>query len=71
MDTQKLRLAVPWEEVKEKLKEAHVDLTDEDLDYEPGREDELLERLQLKINKPKDAIKGWIESISMNEGMAG
>jgi uncharacterized protein YjbJ (UPF0337 family) len=71
MDTQKLRLAVPWEEVKEKLKEAHVDLTDEDLDYEPGREDELLERLQLKINKPKEAIKGWIESISMNEGMAG
>jgi uncharacterized protein YjbJ (UPF0337 family) len=71
METRKLRLAVPWDEVKEKLKEAHIDLTDEDLDYEPGKEDELLDRLQQKINKSKEAIQGWIESISMNEGMAG
>lgn len=71
MQTQKLRLSSPWEEVREKLKETIIDLTDEDLEYQPGREDELLERLQQKINKPKDEIRVLIESVDVNSGKAG
>ncbi len=41
----KLKIQAPWKEVKEKLKENDHTLTDEDLVYEKGREDELLERL--------------------------
>ena len=48
-----LNLQAPWEEVKEKLKEADVELTDQDLEYTPGKEDELLTRLQKKLGKSK------------------
>jgi uncharacterized protein YjbJ (UPF0337 family) len=71
MPTERLRLATPWDEVREKLKETNINLTDEDLAYQPGKEDELLERLQQKINKPKDEIRKLIESVSANSGKAG
>ena len=66
-----LNLKAPWEEVKEKLKEADVELTDQDLEYTPGKEDELLTRLQDKLGKSKEAIRSWIESVSYTSGMAG
>ena len=71
MQTERLKLAGSWEEVREKLKETNINLTDEDLDYEPGKEDELLERLQQKINKPKKEIRELIESVAVNSGKAG
>lgn len=71
MQTQKLRLTGPWDEVKEKLKETNINLTDEDLVYQPGQEDALLERLQKKIKKSKEEIRDLIESISENKGKAG
>ena len=37
-----LKLETPWEEVKERLKANDINLTDEDLDYDPGQEEELL-----------------------------
>ena len=69
MDTQ-LKLEAPWEEVKEKLKEVNNSLTDEDLVYEPGQENELLERLAKKMNKDVASVKGWIESVSFTKGIA-
>jgi hypothetical protein len=66
-----LKLHAPWDEVRELLKEVNTSLTDDDLDYDPEREDELLERLQLKMNKSKDQLRAWIESVSSNTGMAG
>lgn len=71
MQSQKLRLSSPWEEVREKLKETNIELTDQDLEYEPGKEEELLERLQNKINKPKEEIRVLIESLDVNSGKAG
>lgn len=68
---QQLNLRTPWHEVKEKLKENDISLTDEDLEYEPGREDELLERLQEKMHKNKDDIRRYIESVAANESKAG
>jgi len=70
MGNYKLQLERSWEEVKEDLKENNIYLTDEDLDYQPGEEDQLLERLEKKMNKSKAEIKALIESISSNEGKA-
>jgi hypothetical protein len=65
-----LRLEAPWEEVKEKLKEINTGLTDEDLAYQPGQAQSLLERLAKKISLNPDEIRGWIESVSYNKGKA-
>lgn len=65
-----LKLEAPWEEVKEKLKEVNGSLTDEDLLFEPGQENLLLERLAKKMNRSVSDIKGWIESVSFNNNIA-
>ena len=70
MEKTKLALHTSWEEVKEKIKERNIGLTDEDLDYEPGQEDALLERLAAKMNRSKEDVKRFIESISYNQDMA-
>jgi len=66
----KLKLEAPWEEVKEKMKENNINLTDEDLVYEPGKEEELLARLAAKMNRTPQQVKDLVESISYNKGLA-
>lgn len=70
MGTTKLALHTSWEEVKEKIKERNITLTDEDLAYEPGQDDALLERLARKMNRSKEEVKQFIESISYNKDVA-
>ncbi len=67
----RLNLSSPWEEVKEKLKEHNLELTDEDLEYQEGNEELLLDRLAAKLNKSRNDVKILVESISANKGMAG
>jgi len=71
MSSQPFKLNAPWDVVKERMKENNIDLTDEDLQYQRGKEDELLERLQRKMKRPKNDIKILIESISSNTERAG
>jgi len=66
-----LRLEVPWEKVKERMKENDIRLTDEDLEYIPGKEEELIQRLEKVMNKSHDQVIAYIESISSNEDLAG
>jgi hypothetical protein len=66
-----LNLKVPWEDVKEKLLEAEPLLTEEDLEYQEGKDEQLLERLARKMERTPDHIKGWIESVAYTEGRAG
>jgi len=61
---------VPHSSVKEMLEEIDVNLTDDDLRYEKGKEKELLERLSRKLNKSIPVTKAWIESVSHNKGLA-
>jgi hypothetical protein len=70
MTNTKLNLAAPWPEVREKIKEINVELTDEDLAYGPGKEDELLDHLSRKMHRHPEDVKSWIESISANRGKA-
>ena len=60
-----------WEDLKEKIKETNPEITDEDLTFMDGREEELYEKLALKLHKSKEDIKGWIESVSYNKAIAG
>ena len=70
MESATLKLQSSWEKVKEKLKENDITLTDEDLEYKPGQDNELLERLSTKMRKDKQVIKDYIESVSANKGKA-
>ena len=67
----KLNLKSPWPEVRERLKENDINLTDQDLEYMPGNDEELLERLADKMHKSKNEVREYIESISGNEDKAG
>lgn len=63
MESWKLNLKGNWNEVKGKAKQEYADLTDDDLLYEDGKDDELLGRLQKKIGKTKEEVKDWIERL--------
>ena len=65
-----LKLSANWNTVKELLKEVNPNLTDDDLQYNPEKEDELLQRLALKMNRSEDHVRSWIESVSYNSGKA-
>jgi len=68
--TVQFKLEAPWPEVKEKLKEINLSLSDEDLEYKPGEEKGLLERLSKKLGWDESRVKEWIESVSFNKGKA-
>ncbi|HVX00479.1 MAG TPA: CsbD family protein [Candidatus Babeliaceae bacterium] len=60
---EKLSIKGTWNVLKGKLKQSYADLTDDDLVYEEGKEDELLGRLQQKIGKSKEEIRRMIEQL--------
>lgn len=45
-----------WDEFKGKLKQKYAELTDDDLKYEEGREDEMWGKLEQKLGKAKKEI---------------
>jgi uncharacterized protein YjbJ (UPF0337 family) len=59
----RLELKGKWNELKGKIKQAHADLTDDDLRYEEGKDDELLGRLQTKLGKSREDVVNWLESL--------
>ena len=59
----KLQLKGTWNEVKGNLKQKYGMLTDDDLIFTAGKEDELYGRLQSKLGKTKEEIRKVIESI--------
>ncbi len=52
-----------WNQLKGKLKQKYSELSEDDLVYAEGKEDELLGRLQEKLGKTKDQIKEEINSL--------
>lgn len=59
----KLRIKGNWNEIKGKLKQSYGDLTDDDLLYEEGKEDELLGKIQKKTGKTREEIVKAINSL--------
>ena len=52
-----LQLKGSWNEIKGKLKQKYGQLTDQDLTFAEGKEDELLGRLQKRLGKSKDELR--------------
>ncbi|WP_028980365.1 CsbD family protein [Sporocytophaga myxococcoides] len=55
-----LKIKGSWNEMKGKLKQEFAELTDNDLLYEEGKEDELIGRLQKKTGKTKDEVRSLV-----------
>ena len=64
MDETKLNLKGNWNVVKGKLKQAYGDLTDDDLAYADGKEDELVGRIQKKIGSSASDVRHLINKLS-------
>lgn len=63
MESWKLKLSGNWNDLKGKVKKQYASLTDDDLLYEDGKDDELVGRIQKKIGKTKDEVIQWIEKL--------
>ena len=59
----KLNLKGSWKEVAGKLKQKYANLTDDDLLFIEGKEEELLGRLQKKLGKSKEEIHNLIQKL--------
>jgi uncharacterized protein YjbJ (UPF0337 family) len=59
----KLHIKGDWNELKGKIKQKYANLTDNDLLFEEGKEDELLGRLQQKMGKSKEEVRSFIEKL--------
>lgn len=63
MNSKEFKVKGNWNELKGKIKQQYGELTDDDLVYEEGKDDELLGRLQQKIGKTKDQVIEWIQGL--------
>jgi uncharacterized protein YjbJ (UPF0337 family) len=59
----KLQMKGNWNEVKGKLKQKYGQLTDDDLAFAEGKEDELLGRLQKRLGRTKDELRAEIQDM--------
>ncbi len=55
-----------WNELKGKLKQQYGQLTDNDLTYAEGKEEELYGRLQQKLGKTKAQVKEMIDAVQQH-----
>jgi uncharacterized protein YjbJ (UPF0337 family) len=59
----KMELKGNWNEWKGKLKQQYGQLTDDDLKYEEGKDDELWGKIQKKTGKTKDDLVKWLKGL--------
>jgi uncharacterized protein YjbJ (UPF0337 family) len=59
----KLGFKGSWNEAKGKLKQKYGQLTDDDLAFADGKDDELLGRLERKLGKTKEDLRKEIENL--------
>ena len=59
----KLNMKGSWNETKGKLKQKFANLTDDDLLFAEGKEDELLGRLEKKVGKSKEELRTTIANL--------
>lgn len=63
MDDWKLKLKGNWNELKGKMKQSYGELTEDDLTYQEGKDDEFVGNLQKKLGKTKDEVIKWIQDL--------
>lgn len=58
-----LDLKGKWNILKGKVKQQYADLTDDDLMYAEGKENELYGRLQEKTGKTREEVEYWLRDL--------
>jgi uncharacterized protein YjbJ (UPF0337 family) len=64
MNSTELNLKGNWNIVKGKLKQSYGELTDDDLKYTDGQEDELVGRIQKKIGSSVEDVRHMLAKLS-------
>jgi uncharacterized protein YjbJ (UPF0337 family) len=59
-----LRIKGNWNQIKGKLKQKYAELTDDDLTFVEGKEDELLGKLQKRTGRTRDELVSYLNSIN-------
>ena len=59
----KLKIKENWTALKKELKQKYVALTDSELTYQEGREDELVATISKKLGKTKDEVSNVIQEL--------
>jgi uncharacterized protein YjbJ (UPF0337 family) len=57
----KLQFKGSWNEIKGKLKQKYAQLTDDDLTYTEGKDEELVGKLQKKLGKSAEEVHQMLE----------
>ena len=50
-----------WEDVKEKLKEKFASIVESDLQFQDGKSEKLMKKIQVKLGKSKEEIQEIIK----------
>lgn len=59
----KMEIKGKWNEWKGKLKQEYGNLTDDELTYDEGKDDEFWGRIQQKTGKKKDELVNWLKGL--------
>lgn len=66
MSTFEDKLKGNWNQAKGILKQKWADLTDDDLLFEEGKEDELVGKIQKRTGETKEQINAFIEGLKFD-----
>jgi len=58
-----LEIKGKWNEIKGRLKKSYAELTDDDLIYMEGKEDEMLGKIQQRTGKSRDELVKFIKDL--------
>lgn len=62
-ESNRLKIKGTWFEAKGKLKQKYAELTDDDLLYEEGKEEELYGRIQKRLGKSREEVDQIMEDL--------
>jgi uncharacterized protein YjbJ (UPF0337 family) len=58
-----LRFKGTWNEVKGKIRQKYGELTDDDLAYTKGQDEELIGKIQKRLGKTRDEVRRILEEL--------
>lgn len=61
--TEGLKISGDWSQQADDLKEKFPQLTDSDLKFERGKEDDLIKRMELRLHKKKEEVINIIRKV--------
>ncbi len=61
--TEAFKISGDWSQQANELKEKYPNLTDSDLKFERGREDDLIKRMELRLHKKREEVINMIKKV--------